>query len=326
LQDPSGYGRVQRGPDGSVIHTVEDVDATPEQRAIDEIWAGSMLLWTDWLWGALERLPVSPKGEYYLPELVNLANAEGLKARAAQTDSEDEAYGINDRAQLARANAIVRRRILDQLMRDGVTIVDPATTYIEPEVLVDADAVILPGCHLLGRSRVGRDSEIGPNTILVDAEVGSASRVWMSVLEGARVGDRVNVGPFSHLRPGAIVEDDANLGNYAEVKASRIGAGTQMHHFSYVGDAEIGRDVNIGAGTITANFDSESRDKSRTVVGNNASIGSDTILVAPVNVGPDAITGAGAVVTHDIPAGEVWLGAPARRFRERQQPSGTDPA
>jgi bifunctional UDP-N-acetylglucosamine pyrophosphorylase/glucosamine-1-phosphate N-acetyltransferase len=326
LHDPTGYGRVQRGPDGSVMHTVEDVDATPEQRAIDEIWAGSMLLWTDWLWDALERLPVSPKGEYYLPELVNLANAEGLGARAAQTDTEDEAYGINDRAQLARATTILRRRTVDALMSQGVTIVDPETTYIEPEVQVEADAVIQPGCHLLGHSRIAREAEIGPNSMLRDSEVGVGSRVWMSVLEGATVGDRVNVGPFSHLRPGTIIEDEANVGNYAEVKASRIGAGTQMHHFSYVGDAEIGRDVNIGAGTITANFDSESRDKSQTVVGDHASIGSDTILVAPVNVGRDAITGAGAVVTHDIPAGEVWIGAPARRFRERQQPSGSDPA
>jgi bifunctional UDP-N-acetylglucosamine pyrophosphorylase/glucosamine-1-phosphate N-acetyltransferase len=318
VRDPHGYGRVIRLMDGSVGQMVEEVDATPEQRAVDEIWSGSMLIYTPWLWPNVKRLPVSPKGEYYLPELVNLARRDRLSVRASLTEDEEEVLGVNDRLQLAEANAIMRRRTIEVLLRSGVTIVDPATTYVEPEVAIEPDAVIHPGCHLRGRTRIGGDCEIGPNSFVVDSDIGAGSRVWYSVVEGARVGERVSIGPFSHLRPGAIIEDDAVLGNYAEVKASRIGSGTQMHHFSYVGDADIGQRVNIAAGTVTVNFSSETRAKNRTVVEDDASIGSDTMLVAPVHVGEGALTGAGAVVTHDIPAGEVWLGAPARRHRRRR--------
>ena len=318
VRDPHGYGRVVRLADGRVDRMVEEVDATPRERAIDEIWSGTMLIDTAWLWPNLEKLPLSPKGEYYLPDLVNLARAQGLTVQAILTRDEEEVLGVNDRIQLAEANAVARRRKIDELLRGGVTIVDPAATYIEPEVTVEPDAVIHPGCHLRGRTHIARDCEVGPNTYLIDTVLGAGSRVWFSVLEGATVGERVSIGPFSHLRPGAVIEDEVTLGNYAEVKASRIGAGTQMHHFSYVGDADIGERVNIGAGTVTANFSSETGEKRRTVVDDDASIGSDTMLVAPVTVGGGAMTGAGAVVTHDIPAGEVWIGAPARAYRRRR--------
>jgi bifunctional UDP-N-acetylglucosamine pyrophosphorylase/glucosamine-1-phosphate N-acetyltransferase len=318
VRDPQGYGRVVRLRDGSVDAMVEEVDATAEQRSIDEIWSGSMLLFTPWLWPNLDKLPLSPKGEYYLPDLVNLARAQGLAVRATLTEDEDEVFCVNDRQQLAEANAILRRRTLDDLLRSGVTIVDPAATYIEPEVTIEPDVVIQPGCHLRGRTRIARDCEIGPNTLVVDSEIGAGSRVWFSVLEGATVGRRASIGPFSHLRAGAVIEDDVELGNYAEVKASRIGADSKMHHFSYVGDAEIGQRVNIGAGTITVNFSSETGNKSRTIVEDDASLGSDTLLVAPVRVGAGAMTAAGAVVTHDIPSGEVWIGAPARAHRRRR--------
>ena len=318
VRDPQGYGRVIRLRDGSVDAMVEEVDATAKQRSIDEIWSGSMLLFTPWLWPNLAKLPLSPKGEYYLPDLVNIARAQGLAVRATLTEDEDEVFCVNDRQQLAEANAILRRRTLDNLLRAGVTIVDPATTYIEPEVTIESDVVIQPGCHLRGRTRIARDCEIGPNTLVVDSEIGAGSRVWFSVLEGATVGRRASIGPFSHLRAGAVIEDDVELGNYAEVKASRIGADSKMHHFSYVGDAEIGERVNIGAGTITVNFSSETGNKSRTIVEDDASLGSDTLLVAPVRVGAGAMTAAGAVVTHDIPSGEVWIGAPARAHRRRR--------
>jgi bifunctional UDP-N-acetylglucosamine pyrophosphorylase/glucosamine-1-phosphate N-acetyltransferase len=325
VRAPHGYGRVIRLPDGSVGQMVEELDATPEQRAVDEIWSGTMLVYTRWLWSNLAKLPLSAKGEYYLPDLVNLARGEGLTVQATLTQDEEEVLGVNDRLQLAEANAVLRRRTLEGLLRSGVTIVDPATTYIEPEVIIEADTVIQPGCHLRGGTRIARDCEIGPNTYLVDTELGAGSRVWFSVLEGATVGERVQIGPFSHLRPGAVIEDDVTLGNYAEVKNSRVGAGTQMHHFSYVGDADIGERVNVGAGTVTVNFSSETRAKSRTTVDDDAALGSDTMLVAPVHVGEGALTAAGAVVTHDIPPGEVWIGAPARRHRRRSGYPADDP-
>jgi len=317
VRDPYGYGRVIRLADGSVGQMVEEFDATPEQRAVDEIWSGTMLVYTPWLWSNLARLPLSAKGEYYLPDLVNLARGEGLTVQATLTQDEEEVLGVNDRLQLAEANAVLRRRTLEELLRSGVTIVDPDTTYVEPEVTIEPDTVIQPGCHLRGATRIARDCEIGPNAYVVDSEIGAGSRVWFSVLECAMVGERVQIGPFSHLRPGAVIDDDVTLGNYAEVKNSHVGAGTQIHHFSYVGDADIGRHVNVGAGTVTVNFSSETRAKSRTTVDDDAALGSDTMLVAPVHVGEGALTAAGAVVTHDIPAGEVWVGAPARPRRRR---------
>jgi bifunctional UDP-N-acetylglucosamine pyrophosphorylase/glucosamine-1-phosphate N-acetyltransferase len=318
VADPHGYGRVIRRDDGRVERMVEELDATPDERAINEIWSGTMLVHAAWLWANLDRLPLSPKGEYYLPDLVNLARGQGLAIHATLTEDEEEVLGVNDRAQLAQANAVVRQRKISELLQSGVSIVDPATTYIEPEVEVEPDTTILPGCHLRGRTRIARDCEIGPNSYVIDTEIGAGSRVWYSVLEGARVGQRVEIGPFSHLRPGAVIEDEVTLGNYAEVKASRVGAGTQMHHFSYVGDADIGARVNIGAGTITVNYNAETRQKSRTVVGDDAAVSSDTMLVAPVEMGDGAMTGAGTVVTHDIPAGEVWVGVPARPRRRRR--------
>ena len=325
VRDPYGYGRVIRLVDGSVGQMVEEMDATPEQRAVDEIWSGTMLVYAPWLWSNLAKLPLSATGEYYLPDLVNLARSEGLSVRATLTQDEEEVLGVNDRLQLAEANAILRRRTLDDLLRSGVTIVDPSTTYVEPEVRIEPDTIIQPGCHIRGATRIARDCEIGPNAYLVDSEIGAGSRVWFSVLEGATVGERVQIGPFSHLRPGAVIDDDVMLGNYAEVKNSHVGAGTQMHHFSYVGDADVGQRVNVGAGTVTVNFSSETRAKSRTTVDDDASLGSDTMLVAPVHVGEGAMTAAGAVVTHDIPAGEVWIGAPARPHRRRTGYPGADP-
>ena len=325
LANPTGYGRVLRTGQ-AVVGMVEEVDATPDQRAVNEIWSGSMLLWTPWLWEHLAELPRRPNGEYYLPDLVNLALADRRSVSGVTTTDEDEVRGINDRAQLAEANAIVWRRTIAELQRQGVTVLDPASTFVEPEVRIAADVVVHPGCHLIGRTRIEADCEIGPNTMLVDTEVGAGSRVRWSVLEGARVGRDVEIGPFSHLRPGAIVGDRVELGNYAEVKASRIGADTKMHHFSYVGDADVGARVNIAAGSITCNYDAETEAKQRTVIEDDAALGSDTLLVAPVTIGERALTAAGAVVTHDVPADELWRGVPARFARRRREDAVAEPA
>jgi bifunctional UDP-N-acetylglucosamine pyrophosphorylase/glucosamine-1-phosphate N-acetyltransferase len=324
VADPRGYGRVVRGADGTVSAMVEEVEANANERAVNEIWGGSMLLWTEWLWRRLADLPRRSNGEYYLPDLVNLARAEGLSAATASTDDEDEVRGVNDRAQLGQANEVVRRRTIGALLERGVTILDPTTTYVEPEVAIEPDVVVQPGCHLTGRTTIAAGCEIGPNTHLIDTEIGADSHVWWSVLESARVGRGVSIGPFTHLRPGADIEDGVQLGNYAEVKASRVGAGTQMHHFSYVGDADVGAGVNVAAGTITCNYDAETRSKSRTVIEDGVALGSDTLLVAPVRVGANAMTGAGAIVTHDIPAEELWRGVPARFARKRHAGSAED--
>lgn len=204
----------------------------------------------------------------------------------------------------------MRRRLLDKLMASGVTIVDPATTYVDAMVQVGPDTVVAPNTHIRGETRIGRECEIGPNSILEDVTVGDGSRVIASFAETARIGARVNVGPFSRLRPGTILDDDVYVGNYAEIKNSRVGSGTHIGHFSYTGDATVGKRVNIGAGSVTCNFDGQA--KHTTIIGDDASIGSDTMLIAPIKVGAGAKTGAGAVATKDIPPGVTVAGVPAR--------------
>ncbi len=311
VDDPHGYGRVVRDTAGRVLAVVEHADATPEQRQIREINSGILLFQAEWLWAHLPRIRPGPQGEYYLPDLIAQAVREGRVVLAYPAPDPEELLGINDRAQLAEAAAILRRRILERLMLDGVTIVDPATTYIDDTVEIGQDSVVRPNTHLLGRTRIGGGCEIGPNAIVIDTVIGERCRVLASVLESATLEDDVDIGPFGHLRKGAYLCRHVHMGNFGEVKNSRLGPGVKMGHFSYVGDAEIGEGTNIGAGTITCNFDIHGR-KNRTVVGKGAYIGSDTMLVAPVELGDGAVTGAGSVVTRDVPPGGVVYGVPAR--------------
>lgn len=318
LPNPYGYGRVLRAADGTVAGMVEESEATDEQRQVNEIWSGLLVAWAPWVWEQLWQLEPRAKGEYYLPDLVNLARGAGLKVLAVEAPSADEVHGVNDRAQLAQANAILWRRTAERLMQAGVTILDPARTYIDSDVEVGEDTVIYPGCFLRGRTRIATGCVIGPDTDLFNARVGEGTRVVRSTVEDSTLGNHVRVGPYAHVRGGATIEDDVELGNYAEVKGSRIGRGTKQHHFSYVGDADIGERVNLSAGIITMNYDG--RVKHRTVVGDDAFIGSDTLLRAPIRVGKAARTGAGAVVIHDVPDGEVWAGVPARRLSPKDAP------
>jgi bifunctional UDP-N-acetylglucosamine pyrophosphorylase/glucosamine-1-phosphate N-acetyltransferase len=204
----------------------------------------------------------------------------------------------------------MRDRVRQQLMLSGVTLADPATTYIDAEVEIAEDTTILPGVHLLGRTTIGSQCQIGPNAILRDSTVGDRTEIGSSTIEGAQIGDDVSIGPYCHLRPETVIADDVHLGNYVEVKASQVGEGTRIGHFAYVGDAEIGQTVNIGAGTVTANYDGIL--KHRTEIGDRAFIGVNSVLIAPIVVGTDASTGAGSVVTHDVPPGVQVLGVPAR--------------
>ncbi len=316
LSNPTGYGRVLRDETGRILRIVEEADATEQELARTEINSGLYCFDGRWLAANIPHLRKSRKGEYYLTDLIASAVAQGEEVVGVMAEDPVEVMGINDRAQLAEADAILRARFCRALMAAGVTIVDPAATYLGKDVLVGVDSVIHPGSHLRGRTVVGSRCEIGPNSILVDSAVGDDCTVLASVLEQCQVASRVGIGPFSHLRPGARVASGARIGNYAEVKNSSIGEGVQMHHFSYVGDAEVGDGTNVGAGTITCNFNSR-REKHRTRIGRGVFLGSDTLLRAPVEVGDGATTGAGSVVTRDVPPGTVVFGVPARPREER---------
>ncbi|HNR46705.1 MAG TPA: DapH/DapD/GlmU-related protein, partial [Anaerolineaceae bacterium] len=268
----------------------------------------------NWLWSALRRIPLSPKGEYYLTDTVALAVAEGLAVQAVCLDDPTEAMGINTRVHLAEAEALLRRRTNTALMLSGVTLIDPDHTYIEPGVQIGADTIIYPNTYLRGATRIGSGCAIGPNTILEDTTVGDRCTILAAVTEKAVIEDEVSMGPFCRLRKGAHLQRGVHMGNFGEVKDSTLGPGTKMGHFSYIGNAQIGANVNIGAGTITCNYDGEH--KHPTEIGDEVFIGSDTMLVAPVKLGAGARTGAGAVVTHDVAPGEIVVGVPARPLRK----------
>ena len=307
---PQGLGRIIRNGDGTVVDVVEDADVGESQSSIREINAGVYAFAADWLWPALRKLAPSASGEYYLTGLVKLAASSGLLVDSLTSHDETETLGVNTRLDLAQAEQVMRRRILDKWMLEGVTVVDPSTAYVDAAVEIGSDTVIQPNTAIKGASRVGERCELGPNSTVLDSVIGDDCRVIASVLEGAHLESSVHVGPFSHLRPDTFLERNVHIGNYAEVKNSRIGRDTAMGHFSYVGDADVGSNVNIGAGAVTCNFDGEN--KHRTVIEDGAFIGSDTMLVAPLRVGTRASTAAGSVVTTDVPADSLAVGVPAR--------------
>ncbi len=308
--DAMGFGRIQRDGQGRVIGIVEEAQATPEQLAIKELNPGVYCFNGEWLWDHLPHLPLSPKGEYYLTNLIHMAVAEGHAVDAIVVRDPLETLGINDRVHLARVEGVIRQRIRERLMREGVTMMDPSSTFIDAAVVVGQDTIIYPNTHLQGNTRIGADCQVGPNTIVRDSSVGDHCRLLAAVVEEAVIENEVSIGPFAHLRKGAHLADGVHMGNFGEVKNSHLGPGVKMGHFSYLGDATIGPDVNIGAGTITCNFDGVQKQK--TVVEEGAFLGSDTMLVAPVKVGARSKTGAGSVVTHDVPPDTTVMGVPAR--------------
>jgi bifunctional UDP-N-acetylglucosamine pyrophosphorylase/glucosamine-1-phosphate N-acetyltransferase len=319
MEDPTGYGRVQLGSRGTIRRIVEEKDANARQKDNHVINGGLYAFDVEWLKTALPRLTKSPTtGELYLTQLVEIAAADNRPAIAvdqpAQGDWESELAGINDRADLAEIQLYLQYTILQRLMEEGVTLHDPGSTTIEAEVQIDPDVTIESNVVLRGKTRIGRETVIKAGSQLIDAKVGERCQVWASVIEQSEIGNDVRVGPFAHLRGGCLVGDGAEVGNFAEQKNTRFGAGSKQHHFSYLGDAEVGKKVNIGAGTITANYDGERKHK--TVIGDGAFIGSDSILRAPLTVGEGAYTGAGSVVTKDVPPGKLAVGVPAR-IRDR---------
>lgn len=309
LADPAGYGRVMR-QDGRVLGVVEETETDATTRDEPEVNVGLYAADAAWLWPTLEAVETSPGGERYLTDIIARAVEHPAGAQASTIVESVEAQQVNTRVELARAEHLMRERTRQRLMLEGVTLADPVSTYIDVGVTIGEDTTILPGCHLIGNTTIGAGCRIGPNAVLREMRIGDRCEIGGSTLEESVVGDDVTVGPYSHVRPGSTLEAHVHLGNYAEVKASRIGARTQIGHFSYVGDADVGSDVNIGAGTITANYDGVN--KHRTVIGDRAFIGSDSVLVAPVEVGTEARTAAGSIVTRDVAPGELVLGVPAR--------------
>jgi bifunctional UDP-N-acetylglucosamine pyrophosphorylase/glucosamine-1-phosphate N-acetyltransferase len=312
--DARGFGRVVRNDAGQVQGIVEEAQASAEQLAIAELNASVYCFRAGWLWPALARIPLSPKGEYYLTDLVGIAVEDGLSVQAMMVSDPVETIGVNTRIHLAEAEAVLRLRINQHLMLSGVSIIDPSSTYIEPGVTIGMDTVIWPNTYLQGATTIGEDCVIGPNTIINSTRIGNDCKIIASVLEYARLEDGVDVGPFAHLRKGAHLAEGVHMGNFGEVKDSYLGPGTKMGHFSYIGNATIGVDVNIGAGTITCNYDG--KQKHKTEIGDEVFIGSDTMLVAPVKLGNGARTGAGSVVTKNIPPHTLAVGVPARAIRK----------
>jgi len=313
--DPRGFGRIVRNATGTVEAIVEEYVATPEQRAIKELNVGAYCFQADWLWDALHHIEKNPKkGEYYLTDIVELAVKDHLPVQAVVHDDFIETIGINTRVHLSEAEAALRMRINREHMLNGVSMMDPVSTYIEAEVKIGKDTTILPNTYIHGNTIIGERNLVGPNTIIRNTSIGNDCKILASVLEGAVLEDDVDMGPFARLRKGAHLKSHVHMGNFGEVKDSTLHEGVKMGHFSYIGNTIIGARTNIGAGTITCNFDGEK--KNSTEIGADAFIGSDTMLVAPLKLGDGARTGAGAVVTKNVPEDTLVVGMPARAIRK----------
>jgi bifunctional UDP-N-acetylglucosamine pyrophosphorylase/glucosamine-1-phosphate N-acetyltransferase len=314
-EDPRGFGRIVRKADGTVDAIVEEYVATPEQRQIKELNVGAYCFQAEWLWEALQRIEKNPKkGEYYLTDIVEIAVKDHLPVQAVIHDDFMETIGINTRVHLSEAEAALRMRINREHMLNGVSMMDPASTYIEVDVKIGKDTTILPNTYVHGNTEIGEGNVIGPNTIIRDSRIGNRCKVLASVLERAVLEDDVDMGPFARLRKGAHLKSHVHMGNFGEVKDSVLHEGVKMGHFSYIGNADIGANTNIGAGTITCNYDGVG--KHPTEIGEDAFIGSDTMLVAPLKLGDGARTGAGAVVTKNVPDDTLVVGMPARAIRK----------
>jgi bifunctional UDP-N-acetylglucosamine pyrophosphorylase / glucosamine-1-phosphate N-acetyltransferase len=329
VDDPTGYGRVVRADDGSVekvVETKRPEDATAAELEIREINSGVYAFAGAALLPALARVGNdNAQGEYYLPDVLPILRGQGHLVTALELEDIDETLGVNDRVQLAAVRTVAQRRITEALMLGGATIVDPINTVIDANVRLAPDTLIEPGTALHGTTSVGEGSTIGPHTTLTDVTVGSESTVIHSFATGMTIGDHVSVGPFAYLRPGTVLREGSKAGTFVEIKNSDVGARSKVPHLSYIGDATIGEDANLGASTITANYDGYA--KHRTEIGSRVHTSVDTTLVAPVELGDDAYTGAGSVITEDVPDGELGIARPrqkniegyADRVRDRRE-------
>jgi bifunctional UDP-N-acetylglucosamine pyrophosphorylase/glucosamine-1-phosphate N-acetyltransferase len=309
--DPRLYGRVVRGADGSVLKVVEGTDASPEEQKIREINSSIYVFRSAALWPALEQLePKNVQGELYLTDAIEIVVASGGKVAAHMAGDARETDGVNTRAELAQAGALLRDRINEAHMLAGVTLVDPQTTWIEPTVEIDADVTVQPFTYLCGRTRIATGAEIGANTVAVDAHIGR----------------NATIGPFCYLRPGTVLGESSKAGTFVEIKNSRIGDRSKVPHLSYIGDAEIGADTNVGAGAITANFPHKAGEaKGRTTIGSNVRTGIHNGFVAPVEIGDGAWIAAGSVITKNVPADALGIARPRQENKEGYAARQRDP-
>jgi bifunctional UDP-N-acetylglucosamine pyrophosphorylase/glucosamine-1-phosphate N-acetyltransferase len=315
VENPFGYGRIIRDASGGVAAIVEQKEATPEQAAINEINSGIFAFDGVFLADAVTKITNdNAKGEYYLTDVVEIAHAQGLTVGAFTIDDVMQTEGANDRAQLAGLAAEMNRRVLTRWMKDGVTVVDPASTWVDVTAELAQDVTLLPGVQLHGSTRIGEDAVVGPDTTLTDVTVGKGASVVRTHGSGAVIGEGASVGPFSFLRPGTVLGAKGKIGTFVETKNAQIGEGAKVPHLSYVGDAEIGESSNIGAGTIFANYDGVH--KHRTTVGRHARTGSNNTFIAPVEIGDGAVTGGGTVVRRDVPPGALAVSTGPQRHIE----------
>jgi len=306
ITDPTGYGRIIRNDAGLVEKIVEHKDATNEEREVNEINTGTYCFDNHSLFEALKSVSnENVQGEYYLPDVIEILKNQGEVVTAYQTDDLEETLGVNDRVALAEAERIMRSRINESHMRNGVTIVDPANTYIEADVKIGQDTILYPGTMLKGNTIIGEDCKIGPNTEIDSCEIGDGTTIRQSAAFKSSVGSRVNIGPFAHIRPESAIADEVKIGNFVEVKKAVFGKGSKASHLSYIGDAEVGSNVNIGCGSITVNYDG--KNKFLTKIEDDVFIGCNSNLVAPVTIGKGAYVAAGSTITKNVPGNALSI-------------------
>lgn len=314
LEDPTGYGRIIRNKDGFVEKIVEHKDATESEKQVTEINTGTYCFDNQALFEALKKVSNdNVQGEYYLPDVIEILKSEGEIVTAYQTDDFEETLGVNDRIALAEAEKVMRKRINLEHMRNGVTLIDPEQTYIEADVTIGQDTIIYPGTIIKSGTVIGSDCEIGPNTEIAECEIGDSTVIRQSVAHNSSIGSHVKIGPFAHIRPQSQIADEVKIGNFVEIKKSIFGNGSKASHLSYIGDAEVGSNVNLGCGSITVNYDG--KNKFLTKIGDDVFVGCNSNLVAPVSIGDGAYIAAGSTITEDVP-GESLAIARARQVNK----------
>jgi bifunctional UDP-N-acetylglucosamine pyrophosphorylase / glucosamine-1-phosphate N-acetyltransferase len=314
-EDPTGYGRIIRNSEGTVERNVEHKDATEEERKVTEINTGTYCFDNKALFDALKKVNNdNVQGEYYLPDVIEILKNAGEVVAAYQTPDFDETLGINDRVALSKAESFMKKRINERHMRNGVTLIDPEQTYISDDAEIGSDTVIYPGTVILGNTKIGEENIIGPQSEIKDSVVGNGNTIRQSVIHDSEVGNETAIGPFAHIRPKSVLENNVKIGNFVEVKKSVMSTGSKASHLSYIGDAEIGKDVNLGCGSITVNYDG--KNKFLTKVEDGAFIGCNSNLVAPVTVGKNAYVAAGSTITDDVPAESLSIARSRQTVKE----------